>query len=85
MTRFLDRNATILITTALETLAREAKREGLLCGANSLMINITPHKYKKLYSIYDHRAGIKIDVKKSIKETIDLLYALGRAPVDLGV
>ncbi len=85
LTRFLDRNSTILITTALETLAREAKREGLLCGANSLMINITPHKYKKLYSIYDDRAGIEIDVKKSIKETIDLLYALGRAPVDLGV
>jgi len=85
LTRFIDRKATILITTALETLAQEAKREGLLCGANSLMINITPHKYKKLYSIYDHRAGIDIEVTRSIKETIDLLYELGRAPVDLGV
>ncbi len=85
LTRFMDRKATILITTALETLALEAKREGLLCGANSLMINITPHKYKKLYSIYDHRAGLDIEVTRSIKETIDLLYELGRAPVDLGV
>ncbi len=85
LTRFIDRNATILITTALETLALEAKREGLLCGANSLMINITPHKYKNLYSIYDHRAGLDIEVTSNIKETIDLLYELGRAPVDLGV
>lgn len=84
LTRFLERKGTILITTALETLAREAKREGLLCGGNSLMINITPPKYKKLYAIYNQRAGRGITTVRSIRATIDLLYSLGRAPVDIG-
>lgn len=85
LSRFLDRQATILVTTALETLAPEARREGLLAGANSLMINITPNKYKGLYSIYDNRAHTDIDVTRNIKETIDLLHELGRAPIDLGI
>ncbi len=85
LTRFIDRKATILVTTALETLDKEAKKDGLLSGANSLMINITPTHYRNLYSIYDNRSGIDMDVSESIKETKDLLYSLGRAPVDIGI
>ncbi len=85
LTRFLDRKANILVTSAMETITGGAKREGLLCGANSLMINLTPKKYKNLYSIYDHRAKSSTAPKKTIKETLDLLTILGRAPTDLGV
>lgn len=85
ITRFLDRKATILVTSSLETLSSDAKREGLLCGGNSLMINITPQKYKNLYCIYDNRIGTDIEVTKNIQETLDLLYTLGRAPMDIGI
>lgn len=85
LSRFVDSNSNILVTTALETLDKSAKKEALLAGANSLMINITPLKYRRLYSIYDNRACIDQDIGASIKETIELLYSLGRAPTDLGL
>lgn len=85
ITRFIDKKSKILVTTALETLGITAKKEGLMAGANSLMINITPAKYKNLYSIYPNKAGNDKDVESNIKNTLDLLYSLGRAPTDLGM
>ncbi len=85
LTRFIDREAKILVTTALETLDKDAKKEGLLAGANSLMINITPLEYRNLYSIYPGRAGTDKGIEQQIKETTDLLYSLGRAPTDIGL
>jgi len=85
ITRFVDKQSKILVTTALETLDEKAKKEGLLAGANSLMIDITPKDYVRLYSIYDNRAGIDKDIAKTIKETVELLYSIGRAPTDLGI
>ncbi|MFA6408907.1 MAG: radical SAM protein [Gammaproteobacteria bacterium] len=84
ISRLVDYGSNILVTTALETLDKEAKREGLLAGANSMMINITPEKYRSLYAIYDNRASIDTVVSKAVQETVDLLYSLGRAPTDLG-
>ncbi len=84
-TRLLDRDANILVTTALETIDPDAKKLGLLSGGNSLMINATPEKYKHLYRIYDNKAGNRNSVEENINETIELLYALGRAPTDLGI
>jgi len=84
ITRFIDKQSKILVTTALETLDKEAKKEGLLAGANSLMIDITPKEYIQLYSIYDNRA-VGGDLTQNIKEVVELLYSIGRAPTDLGV
>lgn len=83
--RLADRNSKIIVTTAQETLHREARKKGLLSGANSLMINVTPRHYRKLYRIYDGRTEINKDTRDTIEETISLLYSLGRAPADLGV
>jgi biotin synthase len=83
--RLVARTSKILVTTAFETLDKTAKRRGLLAGANSLMINITPVHYRNLYRIYNNRAGTNQEIRDSIKETLDLLYSLGRAPTDLGV
>jgi len=85
LTRLIDRQAKILITSALETLDPKAKKLGLLAGANSLMINLTPAVYQKKYSIYPRWHNLRRGVKENIKETLNLLYALGRAPTDLGI
>ena len=85
ITRLVDKKSKILVTTALETLDSNAKKEGLLAGANSLMLNITPKKYRRLYEIYNNRAQDNIDEKDNIKDTINLLYSIGRAPTDLGI
>lgn len=83
ISRFVDSGANILVTTALETADKNAKRQALLAGANSMMINITPEHYKKLYAIYDKRSGVQQSLGEAIKETVDLLYSLGRAPTDI--
>jgi len=85
-TRIKDPQARILVTTALETLDKEkGLRLGLLSGANSLMINVTPEKYRKFYEIYPERAGIEMSIEERINSVIKLLHSLGRAPTDLGI
>lgn len=78
-------NAKILVTTALETLSATARRSALLSGANSMMLNVTPIKYRQLYSIYPNKAHTKEAINTQIDEAVSLLKSLGRAPTDLGV
>ena len=84
--RIMDpRNAKILVTTAFETIDPQAREKGLTAGANSLMLNVTPRRFRKSYSIYPHRANEDITVEEQIRRTLELLYRIGRAPTDLGV
>lgn len=54
--RMLMPGIKIPVTTALETLDPERGRhKGLLAGANALMFNITPEKFKGDYDLYDHK------------------------------
>ncbi|MFQ5901379.1 MAG: radical SAM protein, partial [Thermodesulfobacteriota bacterium] len=86
VTRLIDPKGNILVTTAMETIfGREGKRLGTMAGANSMMINLTPSRYKRLYSIYPKKEDGDRDVHKKIKETLAFLYSLGRAPTDIGV
>jgi biotin synthase len=86
LSRIVDpENAKIVVTTGFETLDAGARRSGLLAGANSMMLNVTPLKYRGLYNIYPNRAHAAESMENQIKEAIDLLYSLGRAPTDLGI
>ncbi|MFA6549224.1 MAG: radical SAM protein [Candidatus Margulisiibacteriota bacterium] len=86
VSRLVDpKNAKIVVTTGFETLDPEARRKGLLAGANSVMLNVTPQKYRNLYAIYPNRAHMEETIEDQIKSTLELLYSLGRAPTDLGV
>ena len=85
ISRLIDpQNAKIVVTTGFETLDKNARRLGLLAGASSVMLNVTPLKFRKLYNIYRNRAHEDETIETQIKETLELLYALGRAPTDLG-
>ncbi|MDD5491742.1 MAG: radical SAM protein [bacterium] len=83
--RFIDpEKANVVVTTGLETISPDARRKGLLAGANSVMINVTPLEYRKLYSIYPNRAHENETIAKQIAEVVSLLKSIGRAPTDLG-
>ncbi len=75
----------ILATTATATLNKDGIKSALLAGANSLMINVTPQKYQPLYELYPNRQGIGVALTEQVKETVELLSSLGRAPTDLGI
>ncbi|MFH1247713.1 MAG: radical SAM protein [Candidatus Omnitrophota bacterium] len=84
--RIQSPKARILVNTSFETLDRNnAIRLGLMAGANSLMINLTPRKYQKLYDIYPSRAGLDTSIEERIEYVIKILHSIGRAPTDLGV
>jgi len=54
--RILMPKVRIPVVTALETLeGEEGRKKALLAGANSLMLNVTPEKYRKEYKIYQNR------------------------------
>ena len=56
ISRLLMPTVRIPATTALETIAGEkGRRKALWAGANSLMLNLTPAKYRPLYKIYDNK------------------------------
>ncbi len=53
LTRIMCQHANIPATTALGTINRESGRESALqAGANVVMPNLTPLKYRRLYEIY---------------------------------
>ena len=86
LARLIDsEKAKILVTTALETLEPTSRRKALLCGANSLMLNVTPIRYRSYYEIYPDKADNKELINDQIDEAISLLKSLGRAPTDLGI
>ncbi|MFH0917817.1 MAG: radical SAM protein [Candidatus Omnitrophota bacterium] len=86
ISRIMDAaHAKILVTTALETLDPQAKREALLSGANSVMLNVTPLEYRPLYNIYPARAHESESITDQINDTIGLLMSLGRSPTDLSI
>lgn len=54
--RLVKKGARIPVVTALETLAgQEIRKKVLSSGANSLMFNLTPAKYRPLYKIYGNK------------------------------
>jgi biotin synthase len=54
--RLLMPGARIPAVTALKTLlGEEGRKRALLAGANSLMFNLTPAKYRPLYKIYPNK------------------------------
>ena len=58
LTRIVTKNAHIPATTALGSLDKDYRLEGLKCGANVLMPNFTPQPYRKLYEIYPQKRCI---------------------------
>ena len=55
LTRLLLPNALIPSTTALGTIDPQGREKGLKAGANVVMPNLSPVKFRKLYSLYDNK------------------------------
>ena len=53
--RILFPDALIPSTTALGTIAPNGRELGLLSGANVVMPNLTPMKYREAYTLYDNK------------------------------
>jgi len=56
-------------TTALATINKEGREKGLLAGANVIMPNLSPKRYRKKYQIYDN----KICTEEEAAESLSIL------------
>lgn len=72
--RLAIRNVFIPSTTALATLSREAQKKGLAVGANTVMIIVTPEKYRARYQIYPNKLAV------DLSWTMEMISGLGRKP-----
>ena len=83
ISRLLCPEANIPATTALATLEGNAGRQHGLCrGANVLMPNLTPARYRRLYAIYPDKAGSDQDAVESDRALRNVVTALGRTIAD---
>ncbi len=71
-------HANLPVTTALSTLRQDGRELALSCGANVIMPNITPAKYRELYEIYPDSASLKDPEDGGIGEIAVMLEAMGR-------
>ena len=53
--RILMKDVNIAATTAMQTLAPDGREQALAVGANVVMPNLTPVKYRKDYQLYDDK------------------------------
>jgi biotin synthase len=79
LTRLLCPEINIPATTALATLNKEnGYRMSLMRGANVLMVNLTPLKYRRFYEIYPAKAGIDESDSLQQERVEALVSGLGR-------
>ena len=81
LARLVCPRANIPATTALATLnMREGRELGLVRGANVVMPNLTPPKYRTLYEIYPDKACLAETDEACQHCLTDRIEAIGREP-----
>lgn len=79
LTRLLCPQANIPATTALATLnPKQGREQGLCCGANIVMPNVTPTKYRQMYEIYPAKACIAESAETCNACMIKRIESIGR-------
>jgi biotin synthase len=81
LTRILCPNANIPSTTAVATLdGRGGRKSALSRGANGIMPNLTPTKYRRLYEIYPNKAATFEDAETTLETASRQIAEIGRFP-----
>jgi len=61
VTRLVLKNVFIPATTALATLDPQLQKKALQAGANTIMLVLTPERYRAKYQIYNHKIPVDLD------------------------
>lgn len=63
--RILTKDINIAATTAMQTIDPRGRERALLAGANVMMPNLTPLKYKEDYLLYKDKPGLADDAEQT--------------------
>jgi biotin synthase len=78
LTRIVTRNTHIPATAATGTIDPEGRQKALRCGANVVMPNLTPSKYREHYLIYPDKICIGEEPLKCRSCVEGMVLSLGR-------
>jgi biotin synthase len=67
-------------TTALGTLSENGRELGLKAGANVVMPNLTPLRFRKDYMLYDNKIGVDDGVGEGLARMIESVEKAGYTP-----
>jgi biotin synthase len=81
LARLVCLDANIPCTTAVATIdAKEGRKLGLQRGANVVMPNLTPIKYRQMYEIYPNKSAIYLTAEQTHEAVMETLQEIGRTP-----
>lgn len=75
--RLMNRKAYIPATTALSTLDPEGRKKGILAGANVVMPNLSPERFRSSYSLYEGKAHSGAESAEGLDELRKELQSIG--------
>jgi biotin synthase len=78
LTRIVTRITHLPATTAVGSIHPQGRQKALLCGANVIMPNVTPLKYRQYYEIYPNRICIKEEPADCYSCVKNIVMSLGR-------
>jgi len=76
--RIITKNTHIPATTAMGSIEKGGREKALRCGANVLMPNVTPVKYREHYQLYPNKICIKDQPGDCAMCITGLVHSLGR-------
>ncbi|HCP15929.1 TPA: [FeFe] hydrogenase H-cluster radical SAM maturase HydE [candidate division WOR-3 bacterium] len=76
--RLVTINTNIPATTSMATLEKEGREKALNSGANVIMPNYTPQKYREKYLLYDNKICVKEDESSTLKITEEVVKRAGK-------
>lgn len=80
LARLVCPQANIPSTTAIATIdGKHGRTSGLSRGANVIMPNLTPMKYRALYEIYPHKAATLETAEETHTTAVDQVRSIGRS------
>ncbi|HRZ87591.1 MAG TPA: [FeFe] hydrogenase H-cluster radical SAM maturase HydE [bacterium] len=83
LTRIVTKNAHLPATTALGSMGKDHRIDGLKAGANVMMPNFTPSPYRKMYEIYPDKRCVEEPVGQCAFCIEGMAKSIGRC-VDYG-
>lgn len=75
--RILTKDINIAATTAMQTLHPEGREKALQAGANIIMPNITPVKYREGYLLYNNKPGLTEQTDEIMRKLEKQILAAG--------
>lgn len=79
--RLLVNDANMAATTAMQTLYDGGREQALLAGANVIMPNLTPVRYREDYLLYENKPGLDQEKEDTVEYLEKMINGLG---MDIG-